>query len=61
MAAAVGLGARLEPVGRSPLSADEVWAGNGARGRGMRYLFVAYWPDLFVFVSRPSAWRSRDD
>jgi hypothetical protein len=66
MAAAVGLGARLEPVGRlrlaareafvPPLSADEVWAGNGARGRGMRYL-VAYWPDLFVFVGAPTlAW-----
>ena len=41
----------------SPLSAVEIWAGNGARGRGMRYLFMAYWPDLFVFVGAPTlAW-----
>ena len=49
------------PVGHeafvSPLSAVEIWAGNDARGRGMRYLFMAYWPDLFVFVGAPTlAW-----
>jgi hypothetical protein len=37
-----------------PLSAVEICAGTGARGRGMRYLFVAYWPDLFVFVGAPT-------
>ena len=40
-----------------PSSAVEVWAGNGARGRGMRYLFVAYGLELFVFVGAPTlAW-----
>ena len=40
-----------------PSSAVEIWAGNGARGWGMRYLFVAYGLELFVFVGAPTlAW-----
>ncbi len=40
-----------------PSSAVESWVGNGARGRGMRYLFLAYWLELFVFVGAPTlAW-----